>query len=134
MYPSKTARELAILLRISRELDIVGDISATVDNPSELLAWANILQDCEIVAWRAKDSDHRYLHVTAPHTRAPVRGRVTAVLPAEQHRDFWDELGLHELARGEHERLSVHDLTTAWSKMPITPPDVEERAGRTATG
>ncbi|MCW2808775.1 MAG: hypothetical protein JWQ93_2730, partial [Marmoricola sp.] len=43
MYPSKEARELAILLRISRELDIVGDVSATVDNPSELLAWAAVL-------------------------------------------------------------------------------------------
>ena len=38
MYPAKDARELAILLRISRELDVVGDVTATVDNPSELLA------------------------------------------------------------------------------------------------
>jgi len=81
MYPSKDARELAILLRISRELDIVGDISATVDNPSEVLAWATILTNPEIVAWRARDSGHRYLQVTANHERAPVRGRVTAVLP-----------------------------------------------------
>lgn len=34
MYPSKEARELAILLRISRELDIVGDVTATVESPS----------------------------------------------------------------------------------------------------
>lgn len=38
MYPCKEARELAILLRISRELDIVGDVTATVESPSELLA------------------------------------------------------------------------------------------------
>jgi len=30
MYPAKDARELAILLRISRELDVVGDVTATV--------------------------------------------------------------------------------------------------------
>ena len=85
MYPSKDARELAILLRISRELDIVGDTSATVDNPSELLAWATILTNPAIVAWHAKDSGNRFLQVTADHERAPVRGRVTAVLPGDHH-------------------------------------------------
>ncbi len=33
MYPSAKV-ELAILLRISRELDVCGDLTATVDNPS----------------------------------------------------------------------------------------------------
>ena len=75
MYPSKEARELAILLRISRELDIVGDVSATVDAPSELLAWAYILTDATIAAWRAEDSGRRYVQVTAAHRRAPIRGR-----------------------------------------------------------
>jgi|SRR6478735_2253742 hypothetical protein len=124
MYPSKDARELAILLRISRELDIVGDISATVDNPSELLAWATILTDPAIVAWRAKDSSHRYLQVTADHTRAPVRGRVTAVLPAEQHREFWRALGLDELAPGARVHLDTKALSNAWAAMPITPTDL----------
>ena len=54
MYPSTVARQLAILLRISRELDIVGDVSATVDNPSELLAWAAILTDATIAAGVAR--------------------------------------------------------------------------------
>jgi hypothetical protein len=45
MYPAKDARELGILLRISRDLDVVGDVTATVDNPSELLAWALVLAD-----------------------------------------------------------------------------------------
>ncbi|MCW2787680.1 MAG: hypothetical protein JWP74_4197 [Marmoricola sp.] len=125
MYPSKNARELAILLRISRELDIVGDISAEVDNPSELLAWANILDDADIVAWRAKDSGHRYVHVTARHTRAPIRGLVTATLPAEQHSDFWRVLGLDGLAPGERRHLTTRDLAAAWSEMPIVPPDAE---------
>lgn len=56
MYPAKDARELAILLRISRELDVVGDVTATVDNPSELLAWALILAHPQVLAWRATDS------------------------------------------------------------------------------
>ena len=34
MYPSENARQLSILLRTSRELDIVGDVTATTDNPS----------------------------------------------------------------------------------------------------
>jgi len=121
MYPSKDARELAILLRISRELDIVGDVSATVDNPAEVLAWATILTDPDIVAWRAKDSGHRYLQVTANHERAPIRGRVTAVLPCEQHVEFWRALGLAELGPGGREHLTPTTLSAAWAAMPITP-------------
>jgi hypothetical protein len=124
MYPSKDARELAVLLRISRELDIVGDISATVDSPSELLAWANILVEPEIVAWRAKDSGHRFLHATAEHKKAPVRGRITAVLPGDPHADFWHELGLDRLDPGEVERVTLSALDAAWSAMPITTADL----------
>lgn len=120
MYPSKDARELAVLLRISRELDIVGDISATVDNPSELLAWANILTQPEIAAWCAKDSGHRYLHVTAEHKKAPVRGRITAVLSGDQHTFFWRELGLNDIAPGELRTVKLSELSAAWSAMPIT--------------
>ncbi|MCW2856018.1 MAG: hypothetical protein JWR52_1633 [Marmoricola sp.] len=125
MYPSKEARELAILLRISRELDIVGDLTATVDNPSELLAWANILDGADILAWRAKDSGHRYVQVTANRTRAPIRGRVTAVLPAEQHPDFWNALAPADLDTGIVVKPSLPDLVGAWSQMPITAPDLE---------
>ena len=128
MYPSKHARELAILLRISRELDIVGDVSATVDNPSELLAWATILTDSTIAAWRAQDSGHRYIQVTADHARAPVRGRVTAVLPCEQHTEFWHALALDQVSPGDTRILSIADLTAAWSDMPISPPSVDTPA------
>jgi hypothetical protein len=107
MYPSKHARELAILLRISRELDIVGDVSATVDNPSELLAWATILTDPTVAAWRAQDSGQRYIQVTADHARAPVRGRVTAVLPCEQHTEFWHALTLDQVSPGDTRTLSI---------------------------
>jgi hypothetical protein len=120
MYPSKDARELAVLLRISRELDVVGYISATIDNPSELLAWAHILSEPEIVGWRAKDSGHRYLQVTAEHKKAPVRGRITAVIPGNQHPDFWTELGLDHLVPGDVIHVTLDALAAAWSAMPIT--------------
>lgn len=126
MYPSKDARELAILLRISRELDIVGDISATVDDPSELLAWANILEDPEVTAWRAKDSGHRYLQVAADHQRAPIRGRVTAVLHTDAHQDFWTALHLHDVNPGGHRNVTRKALAAAWEEMPLTPPEQDK--------
>ena len=123
MYPSQDARELSVLLRISREIDVVGDVTATVDNPSELLAWAAILHDAEIVAWRSKDSGHRYLQVTADRHTAPIRGRVTAVLSCEQHREFWNALGLERLDNPTVTHLNRSSLSKAWSDMPITPPE-----------
>lgn len=124
MYPSKDAREIAILLRISRELDVVGDVTATVDNPSELLAWASVLSDPDIVAWRSQDPAHGYVQVTAVHKGAPVRGRVTAVLRGAHHPEFWHTLGLDQLEARGTRHLSVGDLAEAWSAMPITPSDV----------
>lgn len=125
MYPSKEARELAILLRISRELDIVGDVSATVDNPSELLAWAHVLTGATITAWRAEDSGHRYLEVTADHPRAPIRGRVAAVLPCESHPEFWHALNLEDLEPGHTRPLNIRDVSAAWATMPVTPADID---------
>ena len=123
MYPAKDARELAILLRISRELDVVGDVTATVDNPSELLAWALVLTRPDVLAWRATDSGHRYLHVTAQRNKAPIRGQITALLDGEQHRDYWDALGLDGLAPGARRDLSVDALSSAWAQMPLSTPD-----------
>jgi hypothetical protein len=134
MYPSREARELAILLRISRELDICGDITATVDNPSELLAWATILSEHRIRGWRAQDSGHRYVEVAADHRRAPVRGHVAAVLDCEEHVEFWAACGLDDLARGESQHLSAADLSRAWEAMPITPPDVAKPPHPPTTG
>jgi len=128
MYPAKDARELAILLRISRELDVVGDVTATVDNPSELLAWALILARPQVLAWRATDSGHRYLQVSAHRTRAPIRGSITAVLSCEQHRDYWNALELAELTPGDRRELDTNALSSAWAAMPLTP----ESAGQAA--
>ncbi|WP_256842648.1 hypothetical protein [Ornithinimicrobium cryptoxanthini] len=118
---------MSILLRISRELDVVGDITATVDNPSELLAWARILSDPTIAAWRADDSGHRYLQVTAFHRRSPVHGQVTAVLHCgPPHYGFWDQLIPGDLEQGGRRLLSLKDLAAAWSAMPIIPPSDPE--------
>jgi hypothetical protein len=132
MYPAKDARELAILLRISRELDVVGDVTATVDNPSELLAWALALSQPDVVAWRAEDSGHRYLQVTADRHRPPIRGRVTAVLACDQHHEFWNALGLDQLATGEQRGLSVGALSSAWAVMPVTPAPADAGPGKSA--
>jgi hypothetical protein len=124
MYPSPDARELGVLLRICRDLDVVGDVTATVDSPSELIAWASVLRDARIAAWRAKDSGHRYVQVTAERRTAPVRGRVTAVLPCEQHPQFWAALGLEFAGPNGVRHLEVADLSKAWSAMPITPSEL----------
>jgi hypothetical protein len=123
MYPSRESRELAILLRISRDLDICGDVTATVDNPSEILAWAAILSRPHVRAWRAQDSGHRYIQVTADHRGATVRGHVAAVLDGEQHAGFWTQCGLGHLEPGDTHELSPADLAHAWEIMPITPAD-----------
>ena len=123
MYPTRAARELGILLRISRELDVVGDVTAIVDNPSELLAWATTLTDPTLVAWRAADSGSRYLQVSATHAREPIRGQVAAVLHCDQHLEFWHELSeTHDLDAGERTPLTLADLSRAWQAMPLTPP------------
>lgn len=128
MYPAKDARELAILLRISRELDVVGDVTATVENPSELLAWALILSHPQVLAWRATDSGHRYLQVSAHRKRAPIRGNITAVLNCEQHRDYWNALELAGLTPGDRCELDTNALSCAWATMPVAP----ESAGQAA--
>jgi hypothetical protein len=123
MYPSQEAREIAILLKIARELDVCGDVTATVDNPSELIAWVSALVDPAIVAWQATDSKCRFVQVSADHHRAPVRGRVAAVLSCDQHPEFWDALDVADLPSGNARPLTLHDLTAAWDALPLTAPD-----------
>lgn len=123
VYPSRATRELGILLRISREIDIVGDVTAIVDNPSELLAWATTLTHPTLTAWRAAHSGSCYLQVSAAHAGEPIRGQVTAVLNCDQHLQFWRELsGTHDLEPGSNTSLRIADLSRAWQAMPITPP------------
>ncbi len=123
MYPSQEAREIAILLKIARDLDVCGDLTATVDDPSELIAWAGVLGGPAIVAWRATDSRCRFVQVSADHQRAPVRGRVSAVLTCDDHQEFWNALGLADLQPGTTRSLTLRDLTTAWDALPLAPPD-----------
>jgi hypothetical protein len=116
MSTSIDAQQLTTLLRISSELDIIGDVTATVANPSELLAWAHALPEPTLCAWRAEDSTNRYVQVTAACHRNPVHGRVTAVLTGDDHRQFWAALLPDgDLAAGEEQLLPLTALTTAWS-------------------
>lgn len=131
MYPAKDARELAILLRISRELDVVGDVTATIDSPSELLAWVLVLTQPQILAWRADHSGHRYLQVSAHRQRAPIRGRITAVLPCDRHEEFWNALGLDQLPTGDRRVLGADALSTAWEVMPVNPTDTSSSLEKT---
>lgn len=124
-YPPAKARQLAVLLRISTDFDIVGDLSVTVANPSELLAWSDLLTDPLILAWRSIDSGHRFIHASASHQHPPVRGLITATLHAEQHREFWNELFTKDgdLEPGSEKKLQRSDLVKAWEVMPIVPPE-----------
>lgn len=123
MYPSDDTRQLGVLLRISRGVDIVGDVSVSVDDPSELLAWANTLVAGGVLAWRGRDSESRYVQVAATHHRSPIHGKVTAVLNCDRHRAFWAELlDGADLEPGTERALSVEALARAWEAMPLTPP------------
>ena len=122
MYSSDDPRQIGVLLRISRSLDVVGDVTVNVDDPSELLAWANTLPEPAALAWRAVDSEKRYAQVSASHRRRPVHGTITAVLCCEQHRTFWDELLGPELEPGTEKSISVEDLSQAWAAaVPLAP-------------
>jgi hypothetical protein len=99
-----------------------------VDNPSELLAWALILSQPQVLAWRATDSGHRYLQVSAHRWRAPIRGNITAVLDCDRHRDYWHALDLGGLSPGARRELGTDALSSAWATMPVTP----ESAGQPA--
>ena len=118
MHTGKDALALDSLLRSSLELDVVGDVTATVAHPSDLLAWSVALEDPEVCGWRTADSGHRYVQVAAARDRPPARGFVSAVLDCEHHRWFWEALGLGDLAPGARRALSVRALGEA--ALPVT--------------
>jgi hypothetical protein len=124
MPSSADERQLAVLLRISQSLDIVGDVSVTVDNPAELIAWANVLANPSIFAWRGQVSGKRFVHVTAVNGTNPIHGRATAALRADQHLPFWKALLAHEdLDPGEEQLRTTQQLAEAWEAMPVEIPD-----------
>jgi hypothetical protein len=45
------------------------------------------------------------------------------VLPCEAHREFWDELLPKDLEPGQEQVLSLHELGSAWTAMPLRPPE-----------
>ncbi|HEX5349368.1 MAG TPA: hypothetical protein VFW64_20055 [Pseudonocardiaceae bacterium] len=117
MSRSLDAHQLSTLLRISSELDIVGDVTATVATPSDLLAWAQALPEPTICAWRADDSGNRYVHVSATCHRNPLHGQITAVLTGDDYRPFWAALlPQGDLAPGDQRLLPLKALGAAWSE------------------
>ena len=117
-------RQLAVLLRISHSLDIVGDVSATVDNPSELIAWASVLREPNIFAWRGHVSGKRFVHITAVNATEPVHGRITAALRADDHPAFWKALiSEGDLAPGDERTITAPELAKAWEATPVEVPD-----------
>jgi hypothetical protein len=124
MPSSADERQLAVLLRISQSLDIVGDVSVTVDDPSELLAWANVLSDPSIFAWRGHVSGKRFVHVTAVNGSNPIHGRATASLRADRHQQFWKVLiPTGDLEPGDEQPITLQQLAEAWEAMPVEIPD-----------
>ena len=124
MPSSADERQLAVLLRISESIDIVGDVSVTVANPSELIAWANVLRDPNIFAWCGHASGKRFVHVTAVNSSDPVHGRVTAALRADGHMSFWKALIPEgDLAPGDERTITAQQLAKGWEATPIEIPD-----------
>jgi hypothetical protein len=123
VHESSEERQMGVLLRISQTIDVVGDVSLTVANPSELIAWATTLSDPMIFAWRGHMSGNRFVHVTAVHARTPVHGRVTAALEADDHLSFWNALVAGDLEPGDERSLTAKDLADAWDATPIDLPD-----------
>lgn len=116
MSTSIDAHQLSTLLRVNSALDIVGEVTATVANPSELAAWGPSLPEPTICARPAEDSGNRYVHFIAACHRTPVHGRVTAVLTGDDHRLFWAVLlPDNDLSAGEEQLLPLDALVTAWS-------------------
>ena len=124
MTTSPGSRELSSLLRLGQSLDIVGDVSVTVEHPSQLLAWANALNSPSIFAWRGHVSGKRFVHITAVNGTTPVHGRITAALRADEHPGFWRTLLPEEdLEPGEELTLTPQDLATAWERSPLDVPE-----------
>jgi len=121
VYPSENAHQLSVLLRTSRELDIVGDVTATVDHPADLLAWSDLLPNPIVYAWRTH-SGSRYVQVTSRYNHDPIHGRVAAVLAADPHREFWGELVRDgDLGPGQEHPVTPRELAAAWAAMPLAP-------------
>lgn len=117
-------RQLTTLLKIAAGIDVVGDVSVTVSSPAELLAWAQMLPDPIVLAWRSEGSGHRFVSVTAFHERSPIHGNISIVLDGNRHIELWDALlGGRDLDPGEEALLDVARLAHAWNALPLSPPE-----------
>ena len=114
--PSNRAHQIAVLLRASRELDVIGDVSVVVDSPGELIAWAGLLPSPTMIIWRAEETGRRYVCLTAMHREAPIRGRIMITLDGDRHPGLWRRLlaGRGELPPGTEHVADAGRLIDAW--------------------
>ncbi len=111
----KTRRDAMVtLVQRALTIDIVGDVTSTVDTSEDLVAWTNLLIRPVILAWRSFDDGHRYLQVQAPHPGPPVNGHVIIQMPCEAHSPFWSALVCEELPPGTERELDRHTMLSAW--------------------
>lgn len=122
-YQDHAARQILILLRVSDDIDIIGDTNVTVTNPPELLAWTELLEAPTIIGWRSLEAGHRYIHVETFHDAPPIRGTISVSLTGDDHREYWNELFPGDLVNGQELNITIKDLAKAWEKMPLIPPD-----------
>ncbi|GAB3762223.1 hypothetical protein [Microlunatus parietis] len=116
---SNHAHQIAVLLRASRELDIIGDVSVLVDSPGELVAWAGLLPLPTMIIWRAEKTGRRYVCLTATHREAPIRGQIMITLDGDRHRGLWRRLlaGRAELPPGTEHAVDTRRLIDAWNPL-----------------
>jgi hypothetical protein len=114
---------LSALLRLSSDIDVVGDVTVGVAHPADLVAWTHLLDQPRVGAWRATDSGHRFVQVSATSDRAPIHGQISAILDCAHHPSFWAALleGT-DLEPGQTRGISVRALADAWVTAETTPP------------
>lgn len=107
--------QMVTLLRISTSLDVVGDLTVTVANPADLVAWTYVLDEPVVAAWRASDSGHRFVQLAAHSHSGPVHGQITAVLECDAQPEFWSALLPNaDLEPGDELLLTPGRLADAW--------------------
>lgn len=93
----REARMLGALLRLSRSVDIGGDVIVRVDSPARLVSWASTIPDISVVVGHATGGGQRYVQVTAHRLQGAGGGRIVAVLDCADHGKFWRALAGDEL-------------------------------------
>lgn len=122
MSDKTTTKEMGRLLQHASTLNIVGDATAAIETPEDLLEWTNALACPLILAWRCIDSGYRYVQVQARHAGPPVNGHLMIYLPCENYREFWSALVGEEMSPGAEREFDRRALRSAYIR---TVPDLQ---------